>query len=369
MMRYLGNIKCWEELDTISKRMQEEKMDVLVRALIWLSFLYVINLWLDKTLAKQQRKADEKQKKEMLPISKPRKMQGEFGITRGFFDQFPALWDGFEKQLKDHIVEALAAKTSEGADSDKTKLSSVYWNIGCAYWCYSTGAGSLWKTQLEEVFFEHRYYNTIKQLDQFSDLDVLVAQRMEGLNTTDTQEVYRLAVKPLLDEQKQKLMAAFAEMAKELDEPQPYTFEIPLDNQETALALGFRRRYKKSNIGVGVDGYTYSFNGRSYTDVRAFQTKAIEMLSDDVSIARDTFGNMVLRRYTEIPTFDSGDREWDSAEIEYLMFDGKDIHLVVMRGGYRIAYLTFYEKLLTADARMKPIFEKLGWPADSITWI
>ena len=332
--------------------------------LIYMAVSLVINLGAQKAQTVQQKTEEKKN----TPIPEQREMSGANGMTQGFFDQFPALWDGFEKQLKDHIVEALAARSSEGADSDKTKLSSVYWNIGCAYWCYSTGAGSRWKTQLEEVFFEHRYYNTIKQLDQFSDLDALAAQRMESLHTVDVQQQYLLAVKPLLDEQKQKLMAAFAEMAKELDEPQPYTFTIPLDNQETALALGFRRRYKKSNIGVGVDGYTYSFNGRSYTDVRAFQTKAIEMLSDDVSIARDTFGTMVLRRYTEIPAFDSSDREWDSAEIEYLMFDGKDIHLVVMRGGYRIAYLTFYEKLLTADARMKPIFEKLGWPLDSIRW-
>ena len=117
-----------------------------------------------------------------------------------------------------------------------------------------------------------------------------------------------------------------------------------------------------------MDGYTYSFNGRTYQDVRPFTTETIEKLSENVSIARDAFGEMVLRRYTNIPTFDSGDREWDSAEIEYLMFDGKDIHLIIMRGGYRIAYLIFYEKLLTADARMKPIFKKLSWPVDNITW-
>ena len=304
-----------------------------------------------------------------MPIPEQRKMRGANGMTQGFFDQFPALWDGFEKQLKDHIVEALAARSSEGADSDKTKLSSVYWNIGCAYWCYSTGAGSLWKTQLEEVFFEHRYYETIKQLDQYSGLDALVAQRMEGLKTVDVQEQYHLAVKPLFDEQKQKLMAAFVEMEKELEKPLPYTLKIPVDGQETALTLGFQKRYKKKKHFEGMDGYTYSFNGRSYTDVRAFQTKAIEMLSDNVSIARDAFGDMVLRRRTEIPTFDSGDREWDSTELEFLMFDGKDIHLIVLRGGYSIAYWTFYEKLLTADARIKPIFEKLGWPKDNITWI
>lgn len=344
-------------------------MDGLIRSLLWLSFLFVINRGLDKAMAQQKREADKKQKKEILPISEPRKMQGEVGMTQGFFDQFPALWDGFEKQLKGHILEALAAKTSEGADSGKTKLSSVYWNTGCAFWCYSSGAGSRWKTQLEEVFFEHRYYDTIKQLDQYSGLDALVAQRMESLNTVDVQEQYRLAVKPLLDEQKQKLMAAFVEMEKELYEPLPYTFKIPLDDRETALTLGFKKRYKKRDAWKGMDGYTYSFNGRSYTDVRAFQTKAIEMLSDNVSIARDTFGDMVLRRRTEIPTFDSGDREWDSTELEFLMFDGKDIHLIVLRGGYRIAHLIFFEKLLTADVRMRPIFEKLGWPQNDIKWI
>ncbi|MBR3949526.1 MAG: hypothetical protein IKJ84_02510 [Oscillospiraceae bacterium] len=344
-------------------------MDILIRSLIWLCFLYVINLGLKNARLQQQQKAEEKQEKQILSTPERREAQGEVGMIRGFFDQFPALWDAFEKQLKGHIVDALAARSLEGTDSGKTKLSSVYWNIGCAYWCYSTGAGAHWKRRLDEVFFEHRYYNTIKQLDQFPNLDALVAQRMEGMNTVDGQEQYRLAVKPLLDEQKQKLMAAFVEMAKELDAPQPYTFKIPLDNRETALSLGFQKRYKKRDAWKGMDGYTYSFNGRSYTDVRAFQTEAIEMLSDNVSIARDTFGDMVLRRRTEIPTFDSGDREWDSTELEYLMFDGKEIHLIVLRGGYHIAHLIFFEKLLTADVRMKPIFEKLGWPEDNIMWI
>lgn len=40
--------------------------------------------------------------------------------------------------------------------------------------------------------------------------------------------------------------------------------------------------------------------------------------------------------------------------------------MVVMQGGYRIASLTFYEKLLSADIRLKPIFEKL---CNGIDWI
>lgn len=290
-------------------------------------------------------------------------------MTHKFFDKFPALWDAFEKQLKDRIIKSLAVKIAGGANSDITKLSSIYWNIGCAYWCYSTGAGFCWKAQLEEVFFEHRYYNTISQLNQYQNLDDLVTQCMEGLHTKNAQKLYHLAVRPHLDDRKQTLMAAFAEMEKELDNPLPYTWKLPVDDQETALTLGFQKRYKKEKNWEGMDGYTYSFNGRAYKDIQAFRTPGIEKLSENVSIARDTFGDLVLRRYTEIPTFDSGDREWDGDELEYLMFDGKDIHLIIMRGGYRIAHLIFFEKLLTADARMRPIFQKLGWPINNIVWL
>ena len=83
--------------------------------------------------------------------------------------------------------------------------------------------GSRWKTQLEEVFFERRYYDTKEQLTRYSDLDVLVAQRMENLNTLDAQKLYRLAVMPLLKKRKKKLMAAFVEMGKELDDDTPFT--------------------------------------------------------------------------------------------------------------------------------------------------
>lgn len=291
--------------------------------------------------------------------------KGNDCMAKVCFDDFPALWDAFEKQLEGPIVKALEAKISEGADSDKTKLSFVYWDIGVAYWCYSSGLGSRWKSQLEEVFFERRYYDTKEQLTQYSELDVLVTQRMKNLNTLDAQKLYRLAVMPLLVERKRKLMAEFVKMEKELDNPLPYTLNLSVNGQEANMLLGFQNRHIKSN-GGGMDGYTYSYNGRTYQDVQPFTTEPIEQLSENVSIARDTFGDMVLKRYTKIPTFDSSDREWDSAEIEYLMFDGKDIHLIIMHGGYRIAYLIFYEKLLTADAWMKPIFEKLGWPVMDI---
>lgn len=288
-------------------------------------------------------------------------------MTHKFFDEFPALWDAFEIQLKDKILMWITGKIEEPGDPNTKKLSVVYENFGFNFWrCYESAS---WVKQLEEVFFETRYFDTIWSLYRYAKLDDQVVSIVEELGLIDANEIYGIIVKPLLDKRKQELMEAFSQMARELDNPLPYTLKIPVDDRETALTLGFQKRYKKRKNWVDMDGYTYSFNGRSYKDIQAFRTPGIEKLSENVSIARDTFGDLVLRRYTEIPTFDSGDREWDSEELEYLMFDGKDIHLIIMRGGYRIAHLIFFEKLLTADARMRPIFEKLGWPINDIVWL
>lgn len=151
--------------------------------------------------------------------------------------------------------------------------------------------------------------------------------------------------------------------------PVSYTMNVAPDGGRQKITLEFRSTYTKTNFGTGMDGYTYSFHGRTYRDVASLRVAPLEEVFKNVYLTADAYGEKVLRTYKQIPTFDSGDREWDSMELEYLFYDGKHIHLVVMRGGYRIAKLTFYEQLLTADVRMKPVFEKLGWPVDGIAWI
>lgn len=153
-----------------------------------------------------------------------------------------------------------------------------------------------------------------------------------------------------------------------------YTLRLPLEEGELSFNLSFARQDKKEywhgkrNL-YGMKGFCYSYNGRTYCDVESLRNESVEILSDDVQITRDIYGEKVLKKYTEIPTFDSGDREWDSEKIEFLMFDGKNVNMIIMRGGYSIASLTFYTKLLAADAQMKALFEKLGWPTDGIEWI
>ena len=153
-----------------------------------------------------------------------------------------------------------------------------------------------------------------------------------------------------------------------LGNPVSYTMNVsPLGGKEKIL-LKFRHQTRQTSGSKGLDGYTYSYNGRTYRDTESLRVAPMEEISKDVFLTADAYGEKVLRTYTQIPTFDSGDREWDSMELEYLFFDGKHIHLVVMRGGYRIAKLTFYEQLLSADIGLKPLFENLGWPTDNIRW-
>lgn len=287
-------------------------------------------------------------------------------MKRGFFDEFPALWDAFARQLKNEIVKWIEEKPEY---REKNKLYIIYHNVGFSFWFYGTGAGSCWKDQLEEVFFEYRYHKTIGKLYEYYELDMLAAAKLANAEGRDPGALFDGVVKPVLDLRKQELMAAFGEMEKELAEPQIYTLKVPVGDRETAFGLGFRNRCRKKKMWQSMDGYTYSFNGRVYKDIQAFRTPDIENLSKNVSVAKDTFGDWVLKRYTKIPTFDSGDREWDSEEIEYLMFDGRDINLIIMHGGYHIAHLTFYEKLLTADAGLKHVFEKLAWPTEDIVWV
>lgn len=139
-------------------------------------------------------------------------------------------------------------------------------------------------------------------------------------------------------------------------------------SRNEAYNLTFQSAIRKNHRYSGMDGYTYFFNDRVYRDVDSLWAEQIEKIAETVLIGVDKFGEKVLRIRYSIPTFDSIDREWNSKAEEYLMFDGKDIHLVTMAGGYRIAQLSFYEKLLSADIGMKPIFEKLGWPMDGISW-
>ncbi|MBQ3089741.1 MAG: hypothetical protein IJD21_04160 [Oscillospiraceae bacterium] len=152
------------------------------------------------------------------------------------------------------------------------------------------------------------------------------------------------------------------------ESPITYTMKLSLPEKRVAYDLVFHSGCSIHSRFDGLDGLNYTINDKPYTDVQTLWKDVVEELTENTFIGTDQYGQRVLKTYESIPTFDSSDREWDSKKLHYLFYDGSQIHLAIMNGGYRIAKLTFYLKLLSADAEMKPLFEKLGWPMTGIQW-
>ena len=78
----------------------------------------------------------------------------------------------------------------------------------------------------------------------------------------------------------------------------------------------------------------------------------------DVMIYTDGHYPKVVRLSKDIPTFDSGDREYDSWHDLYLAEEKNgNIHAVYCTGGYRIAKIQGYAKVHKYPDELKPYLE------------
>lgn len=307
-------------------------------------------------------------------------------MTERFSAEFPTLWEGFEARLKRRYTEALAeepymrAVVSGTADRHPKAVHTLYKDVAFGYWDRG-GDGEGWMKEFEKTFFGNRFRPYWEKFFFYFKLDELVIERAKTvpggaaafltppLSQERLEEFYRLTLKPHVDVRRREIQNDLEELKRQLKLPVPYTLRLPLEGETRKLALTFRsERQQEHQIGVPLEGCTYSYNGRSYRDVDSLLAEETGKLAPDVFLGVDAYGEGVLVTRRWVPTFDSADREWDSQVREYLFFDGTHHHLVVMRGGYHISSLTFYETLLSADSRLKPIFEKLGWPLTHVTW-
>ena len=287
-------------------------------------------------------------------------------LSKNFFAGFPALWEGFEQRFKEQFMQWCTPEQMKKPQPFHYELKQMYEIVGYAYWLREEKARQ-WEKQYEAVFFENRHYTVSRMLYAYDNLDELASKSLETVWLKTPERVWKKAVKPHMDARKQELIEKLAQLEQEYRQPVLYDLVLPAFREE-AYGLAFQSSHKKCAHGSDLTGYAYTLNGREYKDVRSFCKEKAEELSEGVYIRKDIYGEKCLSTYTSIPTFDESDRDWDSCVMKFLVFDGKDIHLIVMRGGYMIANLTFYEKLLSADAGLQPIFEKLGWPMEQVEW-
>lgn len=287
-------------------------------------------------------------------------------MTQEFFKQFPDLWAAFEVQIQKQYDQLMKKHFFTEPSLEKRELSNLYHNTAEKYWYDGSEKASDWLCQLKKRAFENEFSIIANLLLSYESLDVLLTEhKLFFLRKIGS---YDRIFHPLMIKRKQEIIKKLADIEKSINQTWDYDLPLQINEETVEYRLKFRSYCKKESGMEGLNGYTYDFHGRKYQDVESLWTKTLEELSEDTFIGLDIYGNQVLQHFTSIPTFDSGDREWDSKKEEYLFFDGTDINMVILRGGYRIGKLIFYTRLLNADERLKPLFIKLGWPVDQIDW-
>lgn len=84
-------------------------------------------------------------------------------------------------------------------------------------------------------------------------------------------------------------------------------------------------------------------------------------VTDSVSVCRDEKDEAVLRIRVPVPTFDAGDREWDSYRELRIRSEAGRLHALLIAGGYRIASVYSCSDLRCADRRTEALLTELGF--------
>jgi len=83
-------------------------------------------------------------------------------------------------------------------------------------------------------------------------------------------------------------------------------------------------------------------------------------ISDNISIYENTEGLKAIRLFQSIPTFDSGDREWDSYRKLFLVPTTDGIAGFMVAGGYNIAWIHYYPDIRWGNEKTKKMMEHTG---------
>ena len=164
-----------------------------------------------------------------------------------------------------------------------------------------------------------------------------------------------------------------AAMTDAADKPAPAAF--PQGTPEVYLPSGNPMDPKRMEAKLARDfGPGFSFASYERADQRKYseqplQETLLEELPETVPgktvqlrLYRRNDGGRSLRLQTDIPTFDSEDREWDSWHALYLLLsDGyeQDLHAVYATGGYRLADYVVCRSLKTRPDWLQEVLNRL----------
>lgn len=83
-------------------------------------------------------------------------------------------------------------------------------------------------------------------------------------------------------------------------------------------------------------------------------------ITDSRMIFRNKAGQMALAIYVSVPTFDSGDREWDSYRKLFLVPEADGMTGYMVCGGYKIARIIAYQDIRCADEKTERFLDEVA---------
>ena len=82
-------------------------------------------------------------------------------------------------------------------------------------------------------------------------------------------------------------------------------------------------------------------------------------ITDSQRIYKNKAGKRALVVYVSVPTFDSGDREWDSYKKLFLISEKDGMRGFLVSGGYKIAQILAYEDIRYADDKTESLLDEI----------
>lgn len=112
---------------------------------------------------------------------------------------------------------------------------------------------------------------------------------------------------------------------------------------------------KKQSLQFG--NYEFVYQSQPYT-TDFFAKEPIQEFDRGVKKFLDENGGEALSIYESIPTFDSGDREWNSYQRIYIIREKNSYAGIYLTGGYRLADVNLYSGIEAGDEKTNNLLEQ-----------
>lgn len=156
-----------------------------------------------------------------------------------------------------------------------------------------------------------------------------------------------------------------------LDPIEETVFNWMEPNFMTRMTLEFSKAYelRRINWSEGIYDCVWQLNGRTFHDMSCLNGKTIKRFYTDrndysYQLRQYSDGKKFLFYSEEIPTFDEGDREWDSMAYRALFCDDYGVNLIHCHEGYKLPRINICVGLQKASAEILRWLIYIGCPPD-----